>query len=75
MSVSLALTVNGRAVTAEVDPRTLLVDYLRNDLGLTGTHVGCDTAQCGAWRLRYASIWTRGSPAACRRRRERWRRR
>lgn len=48
MSVSLSLTVNGKAVTAEVDPRTLLVDYLRNDLWLTGTHVGCDTAQCGA---------------------------
>jgi carbon-monoxide dehydrogenase small subunit len=48
MSVSLSLTVNGKQVGADVDPRTLLVDYLRNDLGLTGTHVGCDTGQCGA---------------------------
>ena len=48
MAVSLALTVNGKPVSAEVDPRTLLVDLLRNSLGLTGTHVGCDTAQCGA---------------------------
>ena len=48
MPVPLSLTVNGRSVTAEVDPRTLLVEYLRNDLGLTGTHVGCDTGQCGA---------------------------
>ena len=48
MSVQLSLTVNGRAVTATVDARTLLVEFLRNDLALTGTHVGCDTAQCGA---------------------------
>ena len=48
MPVSLSLTVNGKQVEADVDSRTLLVDYLRNDLGLTGTHVGCDTGQCGA---------------------------
>ena len=48
MSVSLSLTVNGKAVRAEVDPRTLLVDFIRNHLVLTGTHVGCDTGQCGA---------------------------
>jgi len=48
MPVTLSLTVNGKPVTAEVDTRTLLVDLLRNDLGLTGTHVGCDTGQCGA---------------------------
>jgi carbon-monoxide dehydrogenase small subunit len=42
------MTVNGKPVSADVDPRTLLVDFLRNQLGLTGTHVGCDTAQCGA---------------------------
>ena len=48
MAVSLALKVNGKPVTAEIDPRTLLVDFLRNQLALTGTHVGCDTAQCGA---------------------------
>jgi carbon-monoxide dehydrogenase small subunit len=48
MKVDLSLTVNGRAVTASVDPRTLLVQLLREHLQLTGTHVGCDTAQCGA---------------------------
>ncbi|HMA31429.1 MAG TPA: (2Fe-2S)-binding protein [Casimicrobiaceae bacterium] len=48
MSIPIAMTVNGRAVAADVDPRTLLVDFLRTNLGLTGTHVGCDTAQCGA---------------------------
>jgi carbon-monoxide dehydrogenase small subunit len=48
MPVTLSLTVNGKPVAADVDPRTLLVDLLRNELGLTGTHVGCDTGQCGA---------------------------
>ena len=48
MGISISLTVNGKQVQAEVDPRTLLVDFLRTNLGLTGTHVGCDTAQCGA---------------------------
>ena len=48
MPVSLSLTVNGNAVRAEIDPRTLLVDFIRNNLVLTGTHVGCDTGQCGA---------------------------
>ncbi len=45
---SVSLTVNGKAVTKPVEGRTLLVDLLRNDLNLTGTHVGCDTSQCGA---------------------------
>jgi len=48
VSVSLSMNVNGKAVSAEVDARTLLVDFLRTNLALTGTHVGCDTAQCGA---------------------------
>ena len=48
MSVPLSLTVNGAAVSEEVDPRTLLVEFIRNNLRLTGTHVGCDTGQCGA---------------------------
>jgi carbon-monoxide dehydrogenase small subunit len=48
MPVTLSLSVNGKPVTADVDSRTLLVDYLRNELALTGTHVGCDTGQCGA---------------------------
>jgi carbon-monoxide dehydrogenase small subunit len=46
--VHVAMTVNGRHVSAEIDPRTLLVQYLRENLRLTGTHVGCDTSQCGA---------------------------
>ena len=45
---AVALTVNGKAVTGDIDPRTLLVQYLREHLRLTGTHVGCDTSQCGA---------------------------
>ena len=45
---AVSLTVNGKAVTANVDPRTLLVQFLRENLRLTGTHVGCDTSQCGA---------------------------
>jgi carbon-monoxide dehydrogenase small subunit len=48
MSVKVSLTVNGKPVTADVEPRTLLVDFIRAQLRLTGTHVGCDTAQCGA---------------------------
>jgi len=48
MDISVSLTVNGKAVSAELDPRTLLVQLLRERLGLTGTHVGCDTGQCGA---------------------------
>jgi carbon-monoxide dehydrogenase small subunit len=45
---SVSMTVNGKAVTGEVEGRTLLVHFLRDNLHLTGTHVGCDTAQCGA---------------------------
>ena len=45
---SVSLLVNGRDVTADIDPRTLLVEFLREHLRLTGTHVGCDTSQCGA---------------------------
>ena len=45
---AVAMTVNGKAVTGDVDPRTLLVQFLREHLRLTGTHVGCDTSQCGA---------------------------
>ena len=45
---TVSMTVNGKAVSADVEPRTLLVQYLRENLHLTGTHVGCDTSQCGA---------------------------
>lgn len=44
----VSITVNGRATAHDVEDRTLLVHYLRDTLGLTGTHVGCDTSQCGA---------------------------
>ena len=44
----IALEVNGKQVSADVDANTLLVDFLRKNLSLTGTHVGCDTSQCGA---------------------------
>ena len=45
---SIKLTVNGKQISAEVEDRTLLVHLLRDHLGLTGTHIGCDTSQCGA---------------------------
>jgi carbon-monoxide dehydrogenase small subunit len=46
--LKVAMTVNGKPATADIDPRTLLVQFLRENLRLTGTHVGCDTSQCGA---------------------------
>ena len=46
--VPISITVNGTKQTAHVEPRTLLVQFLRENLNLTGTHVGCDTSQCGA---------------------------
>ena len=45
---NVSVTINGTRYTNDVEPRTLLVHYLRDTLGLTGTHVGCDTSQCGA---------------------------
>jgi len=48
MAMTIALTLNGKLVTAEVEPRTLLVHLIREHFQLTGTHVGCDTSQCGA---------------------------
>ena len=48
MTVRVSMTVNGKPATAEVEERTLLVEFIRSELRLTGTHVGCDTAQCGA---------------------------
>ncbi len=47
-TTTVSMTVNGKQVSADVENRTLLVQYLRENLGLTGTHVGCDTSQCGA---------------------------
>ena len=48
MTMNVAMTVNGKAVSGKVEARTLLVQFLREHLGMTGTHVGCDTSQCGA---------------------------
>ena len=48
MPCTVSMTVNGKAVSREVEERTLLVTFLRDQIGLTGTHVGCDTSQCGA---------------------------
>jgi len=45
---SVSMTVNGKSVSGDVEGRTLLVEFIRENLGLTGTHVGCDTSQCGA---------------------------
>ena len=47
-TTTVSMTVNGKQVSAEAENRTLLVQYLRESLGMTGTHVGCDTTQCGA---------------------------
>ena len=49
--MKVSMTVNGVAVSHDVEPRTLLVQYLRENLGLTGTHVGCDTSSCGTCTL------------------------
>ena len=48
MSVKVSMKVNGKPASAELEARTLLVTFIRENLRLTGTHVGCDTAQCGA---------------------------
>ena len=48
MSITVSFTLNGEPASAEVDSRTLLVEMIRDHLGRTGTHVGCDTSQCGA---------------------------
>jgi aerobic carbon-monoxide dehydrogenase small subunit len=48
MTIPVSLNVNGKTVTADIDPRTLLAQLLREQLHLTGTHIGCDTGQCGA---------------------------
>jgi carbon-monoxide dehydrogenase small subunit len=52
----VSMTVNGKQVSADVEPRTLLVEFLRTHLGLTGTHVGCDTSQCGCCTVRVDGI-------------------
>lgn len=54
---AMTVVVNGRAVTDEVEPRLMLSQFLRDNLGLTGTHVGCDTSQCGV-----CTVWMDGLP-------------
>ena len=52
----ISMSVNGKAVTAEVENRTLLVDFLRDTLGLTGTQIGCDTCQCGTCTIHVENV-------------------
>jgi carbon-monoxide dehydrogenase small subunit len=56
--MQITMTVNGSEVSAEVEPRLLLVHFLRDTLGLTGTHWGCDTSNCGS-----CTVWVEGRPA------------
>ncbi len=53
MTVRVTTTVNGKLVSGDVEPNTLLVEFVRENLGLTGTHVGCDTSQCGACTVHF----------------------
>jgi carbon-monoxide dehydrogenase small subunit len=53
MTVKVTTTVNGKPVSGDVEPNTLLVEFVRENLGLTGTHVGCDTSQCGACTVHF----------------------
>ncbi|CAN5425607.1 MAG: (2Fe-2S)-binding protein [Acidimicrobiia bacterium] len=57
--MQVSMSVNGRAVTGDVEPRTLLVHFLRETLGLTGTHVGCDTGYCGACTVHVNGVSTK----------------
>jgi carbon-monoxide dehydrogenase small subunit len=57
--MKVSMTVNGRAVSGEIEDRTLLVEFLREGLGLTGTHVGCDTSQCGACVVHLGGVLTK----------------
>ena len=57
MTMQVTMTVNGNEVTADVEPRLLLVHFVRDHLGLTGTHWGCDTSQCGT-----CVVWLDGKP-------------
>lgn len=58
-NITVTLTVNGQVRSAAVEPRTLLVHFLRDELGLTGTHVGCDTSQCGACVISIDGVTTK----------------
>lgn len=56
--VSVAITLNGRTLRADIEPRVLLVEFIRDVAGLTGTHIGCDTSYCGA-----CTVLVEGQPA------------
>ena len=58
---NITIEINGESVTREVDSRKLLIHFLRDDLALTGTHIGCDTSSCGAC----INISTRGGRGLC----------
>jgi carbon-monoxide dehydrogenase small subunit len=60
MTHDISLTVNGESVTESVEPRTTLVDFLRDALGLTGSHVGCEHGVCGACTVRLDGVVVRG---------------
>ena len=60
MPVRLSMTVNGKPVSADVESRMLLVDFIRDTLRLTGTHIGCDTAQCGACTIHMNGVAVNG---------------
>ena len=62
-SIAIKMIVNGREHEAEVEPRLLLVHFLREQLGLTGTHVGCDTSQCGACTVLVDGVSTKSCTA------------
>ena len=57
--MQVTVTVNGKSYTRDVEPRMLLVDFLREELGLTGTNVGCDTSQCGACTIHLDGLATK----------------
>lgn len=54
--MNISVTINGKNYTRDVEPRQLLVDFIRNDCGLTGTNIGCDTSQCGACTIHLDGI-------------------
>ncbi len=64
----ISLTVNGVKYTREVEDRTLLADFLRDELGLTGTHIGCDTTQCGCCTIHMNGRAVSRAPSSPRRR-------
>ena len=59
MKLPVKMTINGQSVSHEVEPRLLLVHYIRETVGLTGTHVGCDTSQCGACTILMNGVSTK----------------